>query len=141
MDARSIIVATQRTGETGRRATPPARIDMATRAVVVILLGRGLPSLDEVAAAEGLSTRTWQRRLAEAGTSFTAVLQDVRKEEMFRRLSAGDTPLCRFAQELRYPRPSTLTRAVRRWTGHPPSRLRGGGGASGFRRRPDQGRG
>jgi AraC-like DNA-binding protein len=120
----------------GRRAVPHAGIEVAARATIATLLERGPPSLDQVAAAEGLSVRTLQRRLAEHGTSFSALLQDVRMAEALRRLGSDEQPLSELARNLGYRRPSTLTRAVRRWTGSPPSRLRAEGTGAGARRRP-----
>ena len=83
----------------------------------------GVPSASGLAAASGFSLRTLQRRLEQGGTSYTALLEDVRREMALARLGAGCGTLGDLSAHLGYKRQSALTRAVRRWTGQPPSRL------------------
>jgi AraC-like DNA-binding protein len=94
------------------------------RTRILPLLAEGEPSISDVASSVGLSARTLQRRLEQEGTSFSGVLDALRREEAMRALAASDRSLADLAVALGYRRQSTLTRAVRRWTGMPPSRLR-----------------
>ena len=82
------------------------------------------PSAGRLATASGLSLRTLQRRLAAEGTSFSALLEDIRREQALQRLAAGVGSLANLSASLGYRRQSALTRAVRHWTGGPPSRTR-----------------
>ena len=67
-----------------------------------------------------------RRRLASNGTSFSELVQETRRETALKRIQSKTRPLGDLARDLGYTCPSTLTRAVRRWTGKPPSHLRAG---------------
>jgi AraC-like DNA-binding protein len=58
------------------------------------------PDAKTVARALGMSERTLQRRLGEAGSSFVAVVQQLRLEAAARRLSTETTPITTIAAEL-----------------------------------------
>jgi AraC-like DNA-binding protein len=70
-------------------------------------------TLDAVADALGMSTRTLHRRLAEAGTSFRRELDAVRADRA--RDLVGTVPIDRAAEVLGYSDARALRRAVRRW--------------------------
>lgn len=81
--------------------------------------------LEDVARALRVSTRTLKRRLAEQGTSFSEVLDEVRRQRALlllddRRLGLGDV-----ADRLGYSDVANFTRAFRRWTGRTPAAFRG----------------
>lgn len=79
-----------------------------------------IPALEEVVASLHLTRRTLQRRLDEEGTSFSALLAEVRLEraqELMRRSGMG---LAQMARELGFSDPSALSRAFKAWTGQPP---------------------
>ena len=111
------------------RPNPTGELGTAMRETVAAMLESGMPSAGRLAAASGLSLRTLQRRLAAEGTSFSALLEDVRREQALERLAAGVGSLADLSASLGYKRQSALTRAVRRWTGRPPSRTRLGDGS------------
>jgi AraC-like DNA-binding protein len=78
-------------------------------------LQNGRPSLYRTATGIGMSPRTMQRRLAEHGTSFSNVLDELRKEisnelRKNRGFAASDVAFL-----LGYSEPSAYARAVRRW--------------------------
>ena len=110
------------------RHGPTVEFGTTARATVAAMLGDRAPSVERLAAAYGLSLRTMQRRLSEEGTSFSALLEDVRREQALERLAAGKGSLGALSASLGYKRQSALTRAVRRWTGRPPSRACRGDG-------------
>lgn len=94
------------------------------RPVLAAMLGDAPPSIDRLATAAGLSVRTLQRRLSSEGSSFSALLDDVRRQEALRDLAQGHGSICGLANDLGYSRQAALTRAVRRWTGKAPRHYR-----------------
>lgn len=92
------------------------------RAEIERRLGRGSKANShDVARALSLSLRTMQRQLAVEGTSFSILIDTVRRESALARLAAGKSSLGEISASLGYTRQSTLTRAVLRWTGKTPS--------------------
>ncbi len=87
------------------------------------MLEESVPTARQLADACGMSLRTLQRRLSEEGTSFSTLLSQVRKGVAKRRLAAGRTTVASISAELGYTRQTSLTRAMRRWTGLPPTRF------------------
>lgn len=81
----------------------------------------GLTSGDEVAAALGLSRRTFNRRLEEYGTTFRHALETVRFEAARQLLRDTSLDVARIAAALGYAEPSVFVRAFRRWSGSSPS--------------------
>lgn len=77
-----------------------------------------------VAQALGMSTRTLQRRLAAAGTSFRQQAEAARMNEALRLLADPTMPLARLCEALGYSEPSALSHAVRSYWGAPPRALR-----------------
>ena len=90
------------------------------RTVILKQLETQLPSTDSVADALHVSTRTLHRRLADADTSFSALLagqmEDMAKHYIGLGLSAREV-----AERLRYTDTRTFNRAFKRWTGLPPA--------------------
>lgn len=84
----------------------------------------GLVSGDEVAAAMGLSRRTLNRRLAEAGTNYRRALDEVRFETARSLLQDTALPVSEIAAALAYSDPRSFVRSFRRWSGKAPSEWR-----------------
>lgn len=82
------------------------------------------PVVDEVASLLKLSSRTLKRRLAEQGTSFSALLEEARQLDAIMLLRKPQLSLERVATELGYADPANFTRAFKRWTGMTPSAFR-----------------
>jgi AraC-like DNA-binding protein len=93
------------------------------RAITGMLGGEALTA-ERVAAASGMTLRTFQRRLAEEATTFSDAVEAARRAEALVLLTGSDMPLAEIAGRLGYANASALTRAVRRWTGAPPRALR-----------------
>ena len=85
------------------------------------------PTIERLSAAAGTSVRTFQRRLDAEGTSFSALLDDVRRARAIEKLSECNIAVGQVSAELGYARQASLTRAVRRWTGRSPSSYRSEG--------------
>lgn len=77
-------------------------------------------SIQTVAALQGVSTRSTQRRLREWGFSVEEMLDDIRRTKAIRHVAAGQHCLIEIAFLLGYSDPAQVTRAFRRWTGMSP---------------------
>ena len=78
-------------------------------------------SLDGVADALGLSGRTLRRRLAAEGTSFQALLDQVRSSLARQLLDSGALGVEEVAHRLGYAEASSFIQAHRRWHGSTPT--------------------
>jgi AraC-like DNA-binding protein len=96
--------------------------DLASQ--VSILIERLLPTmrcnLTVIADKLGCHERTIQRRLAQLGTSFEDLLDEVRRRRAGVYLAERRIPMARIAGMLGYAEQSSLSRACQRWFGHPP---------------------
>jgi AraC-like DNA-binding protein len=99
----------------------------SARIVIAAMLDGGTPSVERLSAVAGTSVRTLQRRLDAEGTSFSALLDDVRRSQALERLAEGNQSVGAVSAQLSYTRQASFTRAVRRWTGSSPSHLRSRG--------------
>jgi AraC-like DNA-binding protein len=93
---------------------------IATRVRGALIAADGMPSLVEVAKALRMSPRTLKRRLAEHGTTYSTLRDDVRRQRALllldnRTLTVGDV-----AARLGYSELPNFTRAFRKWTGVTP---------------------
>jgi len=91
--------------------------EMTTR-----LMGVNQASLIVVAKEMAMHPRVVQRRLAESGTSFEEILDDVRRS-MAWQLSATGIQASQIATMLGYSEQSSYARACRRWFGESPRQL------------------
>jgi AraC-like DNA-binding protein len=87
-------------------------------------LSAGVPGLDRVGRVIGMSPRTLQRRLREEGTTFTAVLTQLRHDLARPLLGDGRLAVAEVAFLLGYEDPSAFHRAFRRWSGRSPQAFR-----------------
>jgi AraC-like DNA-binding protein len=81
-------------------------------------------SMVEVAKLYNLSRRTLSRRLRVEGTTFEALLDEVRHEVACQLLGHTDLRVREVAGTLGYADAAAFTRAFCRWTGTPPARWR-----------------
>ncbi len=88
------------------------------------LLDRGPCELPEVARSLYMSARTLQRRLANEGTSFNAMLDSLRRDLSLHHLEKVDAALAEIAYVAGVSDSSAFSRAVRRWTGKTPLEYR-----------------
>lgn len=95
-----------------------------TRRLVRQLLPTGTVTLAMVARQLALHPKTFQRRLADEGTTFGSLLEDTRRELVEHYLRDTDLGLTQVARELGYAEQSVLTRSVTRWFGTGPAKLR-----------------
>jgi AraC-like DNA-binding protein len=89
-------------------------------------LGDGPPSLASAARGLRVSPRTLQRRIADEGTSFHALVESVREELARVHVAEAARPLGEIAFLLGYSELRPFLRAFRRWTGVTPTQYRVG---------------
>jgi AraC-like DNA-binding protein len=104
---------------------PAGRIAAVVRQQVAKQLGAGPPALEPIAQALRLTRRTLQRRLADEGVAFQAIVDDVRRERAIEYVRDPRRPLGEIAYLLGYAELSPFLRAFKRWTGRTPSQVRG----------------
>lgn len=85
------------------------------RAAIAERLPDGTPSLAAIARQLATSTRSLQRRLASEGLSFHDLIDQARVAEARTYLVAGELSVSEVAERVGYARPSSFTRAFRRW--------------------------
>jgi AraC-like DNA-binding protein len=81
-------------------------------------------SAQDVARALHVSVRTLQRKLVEAGTTFSDVAEDVRSQLAEEYLADPSVSIAEVAFLLGFSDQSSFNRAFRRWTGESPGRWR-----------------
>jgi AraC-like DNA-binding protein len=101
---------------------------MPTRAKVEKVLLEALPkgdaAISTVAAALATSTRSLARRLNEENTSYSAVLEDLRRELAMRYLEDESLGVGQIAWLLGYSEVSSFNHALSRWTSKSPKAVR-----------------
>jgi len=102
----------------------PADFETSAEQLIVSLLADGYPSVQKVAEAAGMSTRTLQRRFAEAGVSHSGLVAASRLRRAKAWLAESDMPIVEIAAMLGYNEASNFTRAFRRQTGTSPAAYR-----------------
>ncbi|MDX1555560.1 MAG: AraC family transcriptional regulator [Xanthomonadales bacterium] len=100
--------------------------DIVTRVkhLVSANLSEGPVDIDSVASALGLSRRTLQRRLADAGDVFNDLVESVRIAFAKEYIQHSDYSLTDIALMLGYGELSSFSRAFKRWTGKSPQQFR-----------------
>jgi AraC-like DNA-binding protein len=100
--------------------------DISIKAAKVLIdkLPDGAVTADQVANELHLSPRTLQRRLNKENTSFSKLMDDVRKELATTYMEATDKSVTEITYLLGFAETSTFSRAFKRWTGQSPTRFR-----------------
>jgi AraC-like DNA-binding protein len=87
-------------------------------------LSSGEPSADDIAQRLHMSSRTLQRKLAEAGTNFQKLADECRRDLALRYIDDAGCSITDITFLLGFSGQSTFSRAFRRWTGVSPSEYR-----------------
>ena len=100
--------------------------DLITKVKTAIAeeLPSGAPTEERIAKAVYLSPRTLHRRLSAEDTTYSKLLDAVRRELAERYITDPDISLQEISSLLGFSEPSAFSRAFRRWTGQPPSAAR-----------------
>jgi AraC-like DNA-binding protein len=111
-----------------RAARIATMLDLTTSERVHRQMRANLPARwlqeNQVAAQLQMTTRTLRRRLAEEGTSFRTLVDQLRYETARQYLSTSLLECADIALLLGYSDPSAFTRAFRRWSGKGPNEWR-----------------
>lgn len=100
-----------------------ARVGLSGRVRDAVLRSPGaVPSVDGAAAALHLSARTLRRRLAEEGTSYRGLVDEVRETLAEELLRTGGLTVEEVARRLGYAETASFTHAFTRWKGVSPRR-------------------
>jgi AraC-like DNA-binding protein len=92
--------------------------------VLLETLPKGYAGISNVAAALATSARSLARRLNEEGTSYTAILEDLRRELAMRYLEDESLGVGQIAWLLGYSEVSSFNHAFARWTAKSPKVVR-----------------
>lgn len=116
----------ERHAEALLEARPDPALSTADRVrhVLAAHLGEGDISLGAVAERLKTSERTLQRKLADEGVSFDALLDELRRDLALRYLADPKIAVAEVAYLLGYSEPSPFHRAFKRWTGKTPTEAR-----------------
>ena len=90
------------------------------RRLIMLHLGRERITVNRFAKDLGMSARTFQRGLAEEGTSLRLLLRDYRRSMAELRIASGGTSNSQIADALGYADGTVLWRAFKGWTGNSP---------------------
>ncbi len=91
---------------------------------LIVAMADGPPAtLAILAQAAGMSERSFQRCLRAEGTSFRCLVDATRREYALAAVLQTNGPLSDISQKVGYAAQSSLSRAVRRWTGCTPAAL------------------
>ena len=88
------------------------------------LLPHGKAEKQTVATALGISERTLTRRLADEGTTYDELVDQLRRSLAFQYIKAPSISFSQIAWLLGYERSTSFNHAFVRWTGHSPSAVR-----------------
>jgi len=108
----------------------PQRTTAQVRQIVVALIGAGTCTIDVVAQHLGVDRRTVHRRLAAEGETFSAIIDNVRRELALRYLENRNRTLAEVASLLGFSAPSGFSRWFRRQFHHTASEQRAAGRAT-----------
>lgn len=89
-----------------------------------LVLHQGEPSADAIAKQLGYSRSTLFRRLRSESTSFSIVLDELRRDVSIAHLKRGRTSLAEVTYLVGLSDPASFSRAFARWTGQTPGRYR-----------------
>ncbi|MGH8797821.1 MAG: AraC family transcriptional regulator [Caldimonas sp.] len=108
----------------GRQSKLPQVALARVESVVRALLPFSSCSIDEVASAVSVSSRTLQRQLAAGGATFQQLRDRVRADLALKYLRQSALQLGQISEILGYSEPSAFTRSFRRWHGCSPRAAR-----------------
>ena len=80
--------------------------------------------MEDIAARLHVSSRSLRRRLIDEGTSFRALIDEVRQAIAEELLTTGRMKLAEVAERLGYAEPAPFITAFRRWRGQSPTQYR-----------------
>jgi AraC-like DNA-binding protein len=113
-----------------RRTKKSGSFQSTVENAIVPLLPHGNAGASEIARQLGLTRRTFARRLALEGTTFSQVLESLKSHLAERYLADDSLSISQIAWLLGYEEVSSFTHAFKRWTGKTPREARSQAGTS-----------
>ena len=107
-----------------RHSTPPPPLVKKVERLIADRLAHGEAKLDTVATEMGMSSRSLSGKLAELDTSFSGIVESLRKDLTLRCLQEHHLSLTEITFLLGYSEVSTFSHAFKRWTGSTPTAFR-----------------
>lgn len=99
-------------------------ISLQVRREIIALLGSESLGLEQIAERLNMSGRNLHRKLAEEGTSFKELQEEIRRDLALRYLTMPTMSLNEIAYSLGFIDQSSFNRAFKRWTGGSPGQYR-----------------
>ncbi|MBA55107.1 MAG: hypothetical protein CMK89_11695 [Pseudomonadales bacterium] len=99
-------------------------VDRQVRSLLAQHMDAGL-SLQDVASALHMSSRTLRRHLQKQGTTFADIVDELRRESAISQLVNSDRSITEIASSLHFCDSSAFSKAFKRWTGKSPREFRG----------------
>ena len=99
-------------------------VTQKVKATIIDQLPSGSVTDETVARALYMSSRKLQRQLQRAGTTFNALLNEIRQDLAHKYLSEEDTSMTEIAFLLGFSESSAFSRAFKRWMGVSPTKYR-----------------
>lgn len=100
------------------------RFHVGVARIIQTLVLTGEATMDNVAAACGLTSRALSRRLSGERVSFRQLLERTRFALARQLLAGSDQPIARIAVTIGYSEPAAFMHAFRRWSGTSPAEWR-----------------
>ena len=95
------------------------------KSLLNVLIRNNECSVETIGNTLALSPRTLQRRLADAGTTYRQIVDEVRSDLAWRHVKRSALSINRIADILGYNSPAAFSRAFRRWYNTSPRKARG----------------
>jgi AraC-like DNA-binding protein len=92
--------------------------------LILDLLASGHPTIQRAARVLGIPVRTLQRRLSNAGLTYSELADEARFKAACRMLEDPHIRVADIAASLSFADPSNFSRAFLRWSGVSPSKYR-----------------
>ncbi|MDX5438302.1 MAG: AraC family transcriptional regulator, partial [Pontibacter sp.] len=102
----------------------PKTVQERVQREIAQLLKGEEPGINIVARSLAMSVRSLQSKLKEEGTTYQALLDEVRKQIAVKHLQDNQNTITDIAYLLGYSEPSVFSRSFKKWTGLPPAAYR-----------------
>ncbi|MEZ4899149.1 MAG: AraC family transcriptional regulator [Saprospiraceae bacterium] len=96
----------------------------ASYQMILEALPSGIPSINQMAEHQGMSARTFKRRLSGKGWTFRALVQNIQQEVAVNLLRNSKQSMAEIAFQTGFSEQSAFNRAFKRWTGQSPLEFR-----------------
>lgn len=98
----------------------PGELTLRVRGAITEELADGDPSVGHIARRLHMSARTLERKLAREGTTFSVLMEELRRQLAVRYVASAELELAEIAFRLGFSHTTAFHRAFKRWTGDTP---------------------